>query len=117
MATLQTITLTEPTQIASSPASVYANPASTKSLIRGIIIYNSNTTTETVKIYYVPDSSSSLGTAAASNRLFSVSLSADETLIIEIPFCLVLSDTNDAIFAETTTASKVTIEITGDQFV
>lgn len=99
--------------VASSAGSVYANPAATKSYIRGIVLFNGNTTTETVKLYNVPDSSTSLGTAGVSNQFAEYSVLAKETLIVPFPAPIVLSDQNDSIQAVTTTASKVTIQLQG----
>jgi len=106
--------LTPITTIASSAGAVYTNPSSKTSYIRGIIIHNTNTTAETVVLYNVPDNSGSVGTAAATNQFYKTDVAADTTVIIEFPVPgLVLSDTNDTIQATTTTASKVTIQISG----
>jgi hypothetical protein len=112
---LQNTRLTELAFIASSVASVYANPSSTKSLVKGLMLHNTNTTSETINVHWVPDASGSLGTAAAGNRFLSIVLSTNETLFVEFPFCIVMTDTNEAIFASTTTASKVTIAVIGDK--
>lgn len=112
---LQRTRLTEVAYIASSVGSIYANPSSTDSFVRGFLLHNTNTTSETVDIHWVPDSAGSLGTASAANRIFRVILAPSETLILEIPFSLVLLDTNEAIFATTTTASKVACAVIGDQ--
>ncbi len=113
--TLQHIKLADPQQLPSTAGSLLANPASTKTFLRGFILYNSNTTTETVDIHVVPDSGGSLGSAAASNRICRLTLATNETLIVEFPFPIVLIDTNDAIFGVTTTASKVTFIPLGDK--
>lgn len=101
--------------IASTAASVYANPASTKTYIRALILYNNNTTTEVVELHNVPDSSGSLGTAGVANKFLKINLVADETLFLKLDYPIVLTDTNDALFAKTTTASKVTIQLQGDK--
>jgi|TARA_B100001093_G_scaffold225867_1_gene216433 hypothetical protein len=106
--------LTPITTIASSAGAVYTNPSSKTSYIRGIIIHNTNTSAEAVVLYNVPDNSGSVGTAAAANQFYKTSVAADTTVIIEFPVPgLVLSDVNDTIQATTTTASKVTIQISG----
>ncbi len=112
--TLQHVTLAFPAYIPSTVGSIYANPAATKSYVRGLLIYNSNTTTETVDIHFVPDSAGSLGTADVTNRCFRLNIAADETLLIELVFPFVLTDENDAVFAKTTTSSKVNIVPLGD---
>lgn len=106
--------LAEIQTIPSTAGSIYANPASTKTFIFGFTLFNSNTTAETVKLYMVPDSGGSLGTAAATNQFLEVSLASLETFVFEAPSDgIALADTNDAIFAVTTTASKVTVQIHG----
>jgi hypothetical protein len=100
--------------VASSAGSIYANPGSTKTFISGFTLFNGNTTAETVKLYCVPDSGGSLGTASTANQFLEISLATLETFVFEVPSDgIVLSDTNDSIQAVTTTASKVTIQIHG----
>lgn len=106
--------LSQITTIPSTVGAVYTNPTGKKSYIRLIQIFNSNTTPETVKIYNVPDSGGSVGTAAVTNQFYEVLLNPKETVLIEYPAPgLILIDINDTIQAVTTTASKVTIEIIG----
>lgn len=73
---------------------------------------NNNTTTETLKLYLVPNSTGSLGTAAATNCILTKALAADETYIHNIGAPIMLSATNDSIQAVTTTASKVVYALT-----
>ena len=112
---LQRAKLADIAYIASSAGSIYSNPSSTKTFVRGLMLHNTNTSAETVQIYVVPDSTGSVGTAAASNRVFKFSLPADDTLLIEFPYSVVLTDTNDSIQAVTTTPSKVTVILFGDK--
>lgn len=112
---LQRTKLADIAYIASTAGSIYANPASTKTYVRGFTIHNDNSTAETVKLYYVADSAGSLGTAATSNKFLEVSLAAKDTLFLEVPYSIVLTDTNDSIQAVTTTASKVTVIVHGDK--
>lgn len=100
---------------ATTAASIYSNPSSTKTLVTGLILFNGNTTTETVKLYVVPDSGGSVGTAGVSNQVMQLTLTTMDTLFVEFPFGVMLTDTNDSIQASTTTASKVTVIVTGDQ--
>jgi hypothetical protein len=100
--------------VASSAGSIYANPGSTLTFISGFTLFNGNTTAETVKLYNVPDSGGSLGTAGVSNQFLEISLASLETFVFEAPSDgIVLSDTNDSIQAVTTTASKVTVMVHG----
>lgn len=100
--------------VANSAGSVYANPAATKTFVKGWTLFNVGANNETVKIYAVPDSSGSLGTAGNSNQCFEVVLATKETLTFEVPGDgIALGDTNDSIQAVTTNASSVTIILHG----
>jgi hypothetical protein len=115
---LQHAKLADIAYVASSAGSVYANPASTKSYLKGVILFNGNTTTETVKLYVVPDSAAALGTAGVANQVAELSVAAKETVFFPLNvdgFPIVLTDENDALFATTTTASKVTVIVLGDK--
>lgn len=106
--------LTQITTIANAAAEVYTLPASTTAYIRSIILHNTNTTAETVILYNVPDNAGAAGTAADANTFYEVSLSPNETHILEFAIPgIMLVDENDTIQATTTTASKVTIQIYG----
>jgi hypothetical protein len=100
--------------IASTAGSIYANPASKKTYIKGFLLHNTNTTAETVKLYVVPDSASALGTATGAHLILNISLTANDTLLVEMPYTLTLTDQNDSVQAVTTTASKVTVLVFGD---
>lgn len=112
---LQHTRLAEVAYVASTVGSIYSNAASTKSHVRGFLLHNTNTTNETVAIHWVPDSAGSVETASNATRIFNVVLAANETLLLEIPYGLVLTDTNESIQAVTTTASKVTVVVLGDK--
>lgn len=101
-------------QFPSTVGSIYANPSSTVTNVHTIVLYNGNTTTETVSVYYTQNSGGSLGTPATSDILYKMSMIANETVMLEFPGeGMVLSGTNDAIFGLTTTASKVNCIIFG----
>lgn len=101
--------------VASSAGAVYTNSAAEKAYIKSIVLFNNNTTAETVKLYNVPDSGGSVGTAGVSNQFAQVVLASKETLMFDLPYPITLIDTNDTIQAETTTGSQVTIQILGDK--
>jgi hypothetical protein len=106
--------LTNIQTIPSTVGAVYTNAASTKTFIKGIEVFNSNTINETVKIHSVPNSTGSVGTAGDTNQIIEIVLSPKEKFIYESPGDgRVLDGTNDTIQAVTTTASKVTIEFFG----
>lgn len=97
--------------VSSTAASIFANPTTKNSYLDGILFYNNNSTAEVVEIWNVPNSGGSLGTAADSNKIGEISVAADESVFFPLKvggLPLALWGTNDAIFAKTTTASKVT---------
>jgi hypothetical protein len=100
--------------VPSTAGSVYANPASTKTYIGGITLHNTSTTDEFVEVFCVPDSGGTLGTAALTNRFIAVTMAANDMIAFALPGDgIVLEDENDSIQARTTTASKVTIMLSG----
>lgn len=112
---LQRTRLADIAYLGSSNAAFYTNAASTESYIRGLVLHNTNTTTEVVDIYNVPDSGGSVGTAGNGNKFLTINLAANETLFIDFPHPLVLIDTNDTLQGKSTTASKTTIQVLGDK--
>ena len=106
--------LAEIQTIPSTVGSIYSNPASTKTFVSGLTLHNTAATAELVLIYNVPDSSGSVGTAAAGNRILRVNLDSGATVTYPFPGDgIILEDTNDSIQAVTTTASVVTIMLHG----
>ena len=109
--------LREIAYLASSAAAIVTNGAGAKTYVKKIILHNTNTTTETVRIYTVPDSGGAVGTASAANLWFLQTLAPNETAIITLAGAgdpgILLTDTNDTIQAFSTTASKVTVQVYG----
>lgn len=101
--------------VPTTAASIYTNAVNTKSYVRGFVIFNGNTALETVELFWVPANAGLVGTPSAGNQFTKAKIAADDTLIIDFPYTLSLVDTNEAIFAKTTTASKVTIILLGDK--
>jgi len=112
---LQRTRLADIQYIAATAGSIYANAAATKTYIRGLVLFNGNTTSETVKIYNVPDAAAALGASGVANQFIEQIILAKDTVFIELQHPVVLTDTNDSIQAVTTTASKVTVQILGDK--
>lgn len=112
---LQRTKLGDIAYVGSTAASIYANPASTKTFVRGVVLFNGGVTSELVKLYLVPDVASAVGTAAAGNQFAELTLEPKETLLLEFPYALVLTDVNDTLQASTTTASTVTVVVNGDK--
>lgn len=106
--------IVEITTLPNSAGAVFANPAGQKTYIRLVVLHNSNSTAEAVKLYNVPDNAGAVGTAGATNEFYSRSMAAGETVTMEFAIPgLVLEDENDTIQGVTTTASKVTIQAYG----
>ena len=95
-----------------SPASFYANPASTKTYVGSLVLHNTSGSDKVVTLNNVPDSAGSLGTPSTSNQNFNVTLAANETLIIEPKYPFVLTDENDALFG-LADGSGVTVQALG----
>lgn len=107
--------LTDIQYVASSAGAIYTNAASTTSYIKSLVLFNGHTSTETVKLYNVPDNAGSVGTAGAGNQFAEISLASLETLMFDLPYPITLIDENDTIQAATTTSSKVTVQVLGDK--
>lgn len=106
--------LVEIQTVPNAAGALYTNPSATKTFIKGITLFNSNTTAELVKLYRVPDSTGSVGTASDVNQFLEVSLASKEAFVFEFPGDgAVLEDLNDTIQGVTTTSSKVSIQIHG----
>jgi len=102
--------LTSIAYVADSVAAVYT-AGTADAYVKTIILHNTNTTTENVLLYYVPNGDS----AGAANLLYNIAIVANDTIFLDYPTAgLVLSTAGDAIEAVTDTASKVTIQIYGD---
>ena len=102
--------LTAITTIPSSVGSIYTNPSSTKSYIRQIIIHNGNTTVETVILYNVPVA----GSVGDLTKFYEEDIPVNGTTILDFGTPgIILDAEDDAIQADTDTASKVTIQIMG----
>lgn len=92
-------------QVASSEGDLYACPASTSAVIKSIIFVNTNTTTETLNVYYKK--------FGGTSRLLTpkdFQLPTDYSLVFDEAITL---SSGDAIRAATTTASKVDYNIFG----
>lgn len=101
--------------ISTTASVVYTNPSNTKTYIRGLIVFNSGGSAETVKLYIVPDSGTNVGIASTGNQFMNVSVNASQTLFVEMPYVITLTGTNETLQASTTTQSRVTIQILGDK--
>jgi hypothetical protein len=91
-------------QLPSSAGDLYEVPASTQAIVSGITLYNTNTTTESITIYYLESG----GTARV---LVTWPLPTTATFIFDSPKLTLGS--GDRIRGVTTTASKVDFTISG----
>lgn len=99
--------------LAAAAAAIATNPAGTSTQIASILLHNTNATSETIELNFVPAASGALGTVAATNRVLLVALPANETYEISFKFPFTLGAPNDAIFAKTTTGAKVVATVSG----
>lgn len=106
--------LADPQFLPSAVASVYANPAATTSYIKSILIFNSGSTAQTVRLHNVPDNATAIGAAAPVNQFLDVDLVAKETFMLDLPYPMTLIDQNDSIQGSASSADTVTIQLLGD---
>ena len=92
-------------QLPSSKGDVYDPPAATIALVHNLILHNTNTTDETI-ILYLHDGTNEY-------QIWKCVLSSGETLIIDFKGEGLVVDAASKITGSTTTASKVTILLTG----
>jgi hypothetical protein len=84
----------------------------TTSYIRVVIIHNTNTTDESVTLYYRPAGV----TITSAHEFYKETISAGATRIIELAVPgIILTANSDAISGVTTTGSKVTVQLYGAQ--
>ena len=87
-------------------------------LFKGFVVFNGNTTTETVNLYLAEDNVGALDTIDAATKpqqFVRQELSSGETFYVELNYPIVLEDENDAIYGLADTANKVTIILIGDK--
>lgn len=103
--------LLEITTIPTDSSAVYTAGANDAHIML-IVIHNSNTTAEAVKLWIVPNG----GGVGDTNRIYSQTLPAGATDFIEFPVPGYILDTaGDKVHGDTDTASKVTISIMGGE--
>lgn len=95
---------------------IYTNPANTKSYIKGFVLHNAGISSAFCKMYDVPNSAGSVGSASSNNQFFSQFLNTGETTFLEYPYPLTLANTNDSIrFYNSTSGQVINIQILGDR--
>lgn len=95
---------------------IYTNPSSTKSFIKGFVLHNAGVSSAFCKLYHIPNSGGSVGSASSNNQFFSQYINAGETTFLEYPYPLTISGTNDSIrFYNATSGQVINIQILGDK--
>ena len=99
-----------------STVGIYTNPVSTKSYIKAFVIHNAGVSSAFCRLYDVPNSGGSVGSASSNNQFFSQYINPGETTFLEYPYPLTLVNTNDSIRFYNSTANQViNIQILGDK--
>ena len=96
-------------QLPSSQTDLYDPASGVTGCIHNITLHNTNTTAETVELW------KHNGTTAF--KIFKGSVAADETVIIDFANDGLVIDGANKVQGKTTTASKVTIDISGTKVV
>ncbi len=92
-------------QLANSKGTIYTTPASTRAIVKNIILVNTNTTTESVNLYFKASGGTSRRIIPKDTQLAtSNKLIMDDVITLEAA---------DLIEGDTTTASKVDFVING----
>jgi hypothetical protein len=112
---LQRTRLTEIVLVSDSIGSVYANPAATKTFIRGFCLINRTTTAKTVVVHLVPDTAGALGTPSDDTMLLPLlTLAGYETLFIDLPYAYVMIDENESVQAIANVVDSINLIVFGD---
>lgn len=95
---------------------IYTNPSDTKTYIKAFVLHNAGISSAFCKLYQVPPSGGTVGTAGSSTQFFSQYINAGETTFIEYPYPLTIINTNDTIqFYNSISGQVVNIQILGDR--
>lgn len=100
-------------QLAATAGAIYTVGVATTGQVKTIILFNAGTGTNTVKLYAVPNSGGSVGTAAASNQFLEQAVPSKGTLEFSPAYPFEYSSQNDTIQGEATNATEVTYMVMG----
>lgn len=104
------------TVIGIATVGIYTNPSNTKTYIKAFIIHNAGISSAFCKINDVSAVGGAVGTAASTNQFFSQYINSGETVFLEYPYPLTITNTNHSIrFQNLSTAQPVNIQIIGDR--
>jgi hypothetical protein len=97
---------------------IYANPEATTTYVRSLLFHNISANPVNVALHFIQNSSGSVGTPAASNRILKITLDSTDTYFMELAFPIVLAAQNDSlriVNINTTAGDSVTVTILGDK--
>ena len=100
-------------QLAATAGAIYTVGAATTANVKTIVLFNAGSGTNTVKLYAVPNSGGSVGTAAAANQFFEEAIASKTTIEFSPAFPIVYSAQNDTIQGSATNAAQVTYFVMG----
>lgn len=100
--------------VPTTASAVVTNASGKRTYVRGFVVFNGNTATETLGLHVVDNVSGSLGSATAGNKILEMQLAAKETVTLALPYPITMTGTNDAVFASASTASKINLVALGD---
>ena len=100
-------------QLAATAGAIYTVGAATTANVKTIVLFNAGSGTNTVKLYAVPNSGGSVGTAAAANQFFEEAIAPKTTIEFSPAFPIVYSAQNDTIQGSATNATQVTYFVMG----
>ena len=97
-----------------SATSIYTNGSNSIKYLKSFIFHNSNSSSSsTIYLHVIKNSSGSVGNASLGNRILFTSLEAGETYEFSPSFPIDLSETNDTIQAKSDTDGDVNYFIFG----
>jgi hypothetical protein len=100
--------------VPSTVGSVYANPAATKTHLKGFSLFNTGTISEVIDVYLVPDNAGAVRTATNAHYHGRITLLPKAKFYDESEYVWTMIDTNDTLQMVTTTGSTVTLCLYGD---
>ena len=100
-------------QLAATAGAIYTVGAATTGQVKTIILFNAGAGANTVKLYAVPNSGGSVGTAAAANQFYEQSIPSKSTIEFSPAYPFEYSAQNDTIQGEATNATEVTYFVSG----
>lgn len=96
---------------------VYTVGSAQTAYIRSLVLYNSSSTlAQSAKIYVVPNSGGSAGTAATGNTIARIGISTDDTYFFEFAYPVTLTANGDTVQVENEGgASAINVLVLGDR--